>query len=101
MTTTPNTVRITSLASWDQFFHPTTGLLRLPNSQGSTIEHLDIDLRLVNESPFGTRDVENDVYLPNVGRLTLRGGEFCQSDEKRVDCLVEVLAAINPVEVRW
>lgn len=99
--TPPNTVSITSLFCWDHFFHPTTGIFRLPNTQGASIDHLNIDLRLVNESPYGTRDVENEIYMPNVSRLTLSGGEFCQDDDKRVDCLVEVLAAINPIEVQW
>ena len=99
--TPPNTVTINSLSSWDHFFHLTTGLFRLPNTQGTSIDHLQIDLRLVNESPHGLRDVEEEIYMPNVSRLTLSGGEFCQDDDKRVDCLVEVLNAINPVEVQW
>lgn len=98
MSTPPNTVRVKSLSTWAHFFHPTTGIFRLPSAHGASIEHLEIDLRYVDESCL-VADA-NVVFLPNVCRLTLRGGEYCQEDE-RMEALTEVLFAINPVEVHW
>lgn len=103
---TPNTARITSLAGWTKFFHPTTGLFREPsassNDHADNIVHLDIDLRFVDHESHAAADyIVNNVHLPNVHTLTLRGGEYVQDCDERMDCLAEVLGAISPIEVRW
>jgi hypothetical protein len=98
---TPNMIKIKSLADWNNCFHPSTGAFRLPRHQGSTIHTLEIDLRYVDESHLGKGNGGNEIHLPNVCILILRGGEYCQDRDERVDCLVEVLSVINPVEVRW
>jgi hypothetical protein len=109
----PNTARVASLSHWARFFHPQDGIFRSPSDQGESIEHLDIDLRYVEHeyvSPTVSKDKDGKkiklplpgkVALPNVCRLTLRGGEYVQDSEERMDCLAEVLAAITPIEVRW
>ena len=98
----PNLARITSLASWTKFFHPTTGIFRFPSEAGSTIDHLDIDLRFVEHSPE-MLDIQGcaQIYLPGVSKVTLRGGEYVQDSEERMECLSEVLCALNPIEVQW
>ncbi|WVQ99578.1 hypothetical protein IAU59_006714 [Kwoniella sp. CBS 9459] len=106
---TPTYAKVSSLSHWTTFFHPASGIFRLPATQGESIEHLDIDLRfvehefdnsaakgLLEELSFGQQ-----VNLPRVVKLTLRGGEYVQDDETRMDALAEVLLAINPVEVHW
>ncbi|WVQ80820.1 hypothetical protein IAT38_002927 [Cryptococcus sp. DSM 104549] len=103
--TTPKHARISSLAHWTTFFHHTDGLFRLPSPEGEAIHHLDIDLRYVGDKdiPQDARHLDSDreLFLPNVVKLTLRGGEYVQNDDVRMDCLAEVLLAIKPVEVRW
>ena len=98
---TPTTASVKSLAQWNMFFHPTHGGFRKAAQHGNTIHTLEIDLRYVDESNIGKSNRGNTIYLPNVCTLILRGGEYCQDDEKRVDCLVEVLDAVNPVEFQW
>jgi hypothetical protein len=98
---TPTTASVKSLAQWNEFFHPTEGVFRKAAQQGNTIHTLEIDLRYVDESNIGKFNRGNTIYLPQVCTLILRGGEYCQHDEKRVDCLVEVLDAVNPVEFQW
>ena len=98
---TPTTASVKSLAQWNVFFHPTEGAFRKAAQQGNTIHTLEIDLRYVDESNNGKSNRGNTIYLPNVCTLILRGGEYCHDDEKRVDCLVEVLDAVNPVEFQW
>jgi hypothetical protein len=95
------TASVKSLADWNELFHPTTGSFRLAAKQGQEIYTLEIDLRAVDESNIGKSNRGNTVFLPNVCTLILRGGEYCQDDEKRVDCLVEILDAVNPVEFKW
>ncbi|KAK4684353.1 hypothetical protein P7C73_g5824, partial [Tremellales sp. Uapishka_1] len=98
----PTTARITALAHWNTFFHPTAGVFRCPSTAGASIEHLDIDLRFVaHEHGHETFAPASTVDLPRVCILTLRGGEYVQEDEGRMDCLAEVLSSIHPVEVRW
>jgi hypothetical protein len=104
----PNTARVASLSHWTRFFHPTEGIFRAPSYEGETIEHLDIDLRYVEHeypAPKARHAVDpalqGPISLPNVCKLTLRGGEYVQDSEERMDCLAEVLEAINPIEVRW
>jgi len=92
---------VKSLAGWNTYFHPITGSFRREAKQGASIHTLEIDLRYVDESNIGKSNRGNTIYLPNVCTLILRGGEYCQDDEKRVDCLVEVLDAVNPVEFKW
>jgi hypothetical protein len=103
----PTTARVASLTHWTHLFHQQTGTFRLPHTAGASIEHLDIDLRFVhfeeqppNKTSLLPTQVE-DVYLPNVMKLTLRGAEHVHDSEERMDCLAEVLCAINPVEVQW
>ncbi|WVF71289.1 hypothetical protein IAT40_006092 [Kwoniella sp. CBS 6097] len=107
---TPTYARISSLSHWTTFFHPTSGIFRSPANQGESIEHLDIDLRFVeheydNSAASKGHDellsFGHKVNLPRVVVLTLRGGEYVQDDETRMDALAEVLLAINPVEVHW
>ena len=95
----PNAARITTLSSWSQFFSA-QGQFRLPSTEGASVEHLDIDLRFIDHDSHDGLSL-NDVYLPNVAKLTLRGAEFCQDDDDRMDCLAEVFNAISPVEVQW
>ncbi|KAK8864496.1 hypothetical protein IAR55_001746 [Kwoniella newhampshirensis] len=102
----PTLAKVTSLAHWTTFFHPTNGIFRHPSTQGETIEHLDIDLRFVNhehDPPQNVHDVPNlpAIDLPRVCVLTLRGGEYVQDDDLKMDCLAEILLGINPIEVRW
>ena len=95
----PNTARITTLSSWSQFFSA-QGQFRQPSNDGAAVEHLDIDLRFIDHESHDGLTL-NDVYLPNVCKLTLRGGEYVQECDDRMDCLAEVLNAISPVEVQW
>ncbi|WWD17197.1 hypothetical protein CI109_101635 [Kwoniella shandongensis] len=102
----PTLAKVTSLADWSTFFHPTKGIFRNPFTEGETIEHLDIDLRFVDHEydlPLDNHGLPNlpALNLPRVCVLTLRGGEYVQDDDLRIDCLAEVLLAINPVEVQW
>nr|ODN97588.1 hypothetical protein L204_03006 [Cryptococcus depauperatus CBS 7855] len=95
---TPNYAQVKSLTQWDAFFNPTDGLFRLPSTRGADVEHLDIDLRFVGDSDgLGGEPL----HLPHVCILTLRGSEYVQEDDVRMDALAEVLLAVNPVEVRW
>jgi hypothetical protein len=96
---TPTIVRIKSLADWNNCFHPSTGTFRLPSQTGVSVHTLEIDLRYVDETHWGKGNGGNEVYLPNVCSLILRGGEYCQDQDERVDCLTEVLSVINPIEV--
>ncbi|OCF33014.1 hypothetical protein I316_05352 [Kwoniella heveanensis BCC8398] len=105
---TPTYAKISSLSHWTTFFHPTSGIFRLSANQGESIEHLDIDLRFVeheydNSAAKGLEELSFDrkINLPRVVKLTLRGGEYVQDDETRMDALAEVLLAISPVEVHW
>ncbi|WVR09792.1 hypothetical protein IAU60_006868 [Kwoniella sp. DSM 27419] len=98
----PTYARVTSLSHWTTFFHPTEGTFRLPHDLGDTIQHLDVDLRFVQQDTVPPAQVKAlPIHLPSVCRLTLRGGEFVQDDETRMDALSEVLMAINPIEVHW
>ncbi|KAL7421601.1 hypothetical protein Q5752_003370 [Cryptotrichosporon argae] len=97
--TDPTTARVASLAQWRHFFDPTAGVFRHPSTAGHSIEHLDIDLRFVEHADAVPPIAQVD--LPHVCKLTLRGGEFCQDDDDRMDTLAAVLFAINPVEVQW
>ena len=129
MSSAPTVARVTTLSQWSAFFHPVSGLFRLPRADGSTIEHLDIDLRYIDhdrghaesdpsdgppskdmlQAQAQADDVSDqwaiphvgDVYLPRVCVVTLRGAELVCDTEERMDCLAEVLLAINPMEVRW
>lgn len=96
----PNVARVASLTSWSKFFHPTEGVFRLPSTAGASIEHLDIDLRFVLHHPEFMADC-GEIYLPAVHKVTLRGGEYVQDSEERMECLSEVLCALNPMEVHW
>lgn len=96
---TPNTARITTLSSWSQFF-AAQGQFRLPSIEGANVAHLDIDLRFIDHESHDGLSL-NDVYLPNVAKLTLRAGDYTQECEDRMDCLAEVLNSISPVEVQW
>ncbi|WWC62089.1 uncharacterized protein I303_104679 [Kwoniella dejecticola CBS 10117] len=105
--------KVSSIAQWITYFHPTTGIFRSPSSDGESIEHLDIDLRYVEheyqlpkpKKHGGEDEVElplnKGINLPRVVVLTMRGGEYVQDDESRMESLAEVLAAVNPVEVHW
>jgi len=95
------TASVKSLADWNAYFHPTSGSFRKAASEGQDIHTLEIDLRFVDESNIGKSNRGNTIYLPNVSTLILRGGEYCQDDEKRVDCLVEILDNVNPIELKW
>ncbi|WWC94291.1 hypothetical protein V866_001133 [Kwoniella sp. B9012] len=111
----PTYAKVLSLSQWITYFHPTEGIFRSPSTQGESIEHLDIDLRYVEHDyhqPLVTKPAKNnnelllpsgnqDIDLPRVVVLTLRGGEYVQDDESRMESLAEVLMAINPVEVHW
>jgi len=106
----PTFARVASVKHWDTLFHPKTGLLRLPNTEGKTIEHLDIDLRFINhdfdDDPKDhyhslTPNAIAEVYLPSVSVLTLRGAEHVCDHDERMDALADVLLAIRPTEVRW
>ncbi|WVW84027.1 hypothetical protein I302_106055 [Kwoniella bestiolae CBS 10118] len=111
----PRYAKVLSIAQWISYFHPTEGIFRSPSTQGESIEHLDIDLRYVEHDyhqPLITKPAKNneelllpsgnkDINLPRVVVLTLRGGEYVQDDESRMESLAEVLMAINPVEVHW
>ncbi|KAK6909983.1 hypothetical protein L486_00367 [Kwoniella mangroviensis CBS 10435] len=111
----PTYAKVLSLSQWITYFHPTEGIFRSPSDQGESIEHLDIDLRYVEHDyhqPLITKPAKNndelllpsgykDINLPRVVVLTLRGGEYVQDDESRMESLAEVLMAINPVEVHW
>jgi len=105
MSTSPNPTyaRTASLTQWQKFFNQTNGIFRYPSIAGETIEHLDIDLRyLDHEDEKSIKEVEvGAVHLPLITVLTFRGGEYVQDHEERMDQIAEVLAAINPVEVRW
>lgn len=80
----PTCARITTLAQWKHFFHPTTGVFRSPSTEGQTIEHLDIDLRYIDheyddtypKDPKAFQDQDRTpspgIHLPLVSRLTLR-----------------------------
>ena len=98
----PTLARVSSLAHWATFFHPSTGVFRLPRTDGATIKHLDIDLRFIDhELRPESGKVKGDVYLPHVCIITLRGAEHvCDSDD-HMEALAEVLLAIKPMEVRW
>ena len=106
----PTFARVASLRQWDTLFHPTAGLFRLPNTEGQTIHHLDIDLRFVNhEFDDDPKDhfhslapnTVAEVYLPSVGVVTLRGAEHVCDHDERMDALADILLAIKPAEVRW
>ncbi|WRT66474.1 uncharacterized protein IL334_003433 [Kwoniella shivajii] len=103
----PTYAKVHSLNQWITYFHPTTGIFRSPSDKGESIEHLDIDLRYVEHDYHLSQNVRNgeeligDINLPRVVVLTMRGGEYVQDDESRMESLAEVLAAINPVEVQW
>jgi hypothetical protein len=107
----PTTAKVTSLSHWVHLFHPVSGVFRLPSSAGNCINHLDIDLRFIEyQYADPTKDRKNqhplpphveDIYLPNVVKLTLRGAEHVHDNEDRMDSLAELLCAINPVEVQW
>jgi hypothetical protein len=90
------TTQIKSLSTWSYLFHPTTGHYRQPHN-GDALSHLDIDIRFVDETCLG----DAAIHLPNVEKLTLRGGEYCQEDDERMEALAQVLNALNPVEVQW
>ena len=98
----PTFARVASLGQWANLFSPAQGVFRAPSTQGHTIEHLDIDIRFV-PTDYDAKDPSpaGDIDLPSVCVLTLRGGEYCQDSDERMDVLVEVLSAIKPVEVRW
>ncbi|WWC70107.1 uncharacterized protein I206_104054 [Kwoniella pini CBS 10737] len=107
-----NYAKVSSIAQWLNYFHPITGIFRSSSIDGESIEHLDIDLRYVeheyqlpkakkiNEAEIEL-PINKDINLPRVVVLTLRGGEYVQDDESRMQSLAEVLAAISPVEVHW
>lgn len=111
MSSQPSFARVSSLTHWKTFFHPTSGLWRLPNTEGASITHLDIDLRYVDhehdadhpkDGPMTmTPHAVSEVYLPNVVILTLRGAEHCHDVDERMDELADILLSIKPIEVRW
>ncbi|WWC89220.1 uncharacterized protein L201_004138 [Kwoniella dendrophila CBS 6074] len=101
--------KVLSLSQWITYFHPINGIFRSPSNEGKSIEHLDIDLRYVEHEYEISKSLKQDqelpinkeINLPRVVVLTLRGGEYVQDDESRMESLAEVLSAINPVEVHW
>lgn len=111
----PNVAIVNSLTDWTDFFHPVRGVFRHPSQAGESIEHLDIDLRFVQDehedanghlapgqggSSLG-RMTHAPINLPHVGVLTLRGGEFVQDSDERMECLSEVLRSLKPIVVKW
>ena len=105
MTTVATTIaRVASLTQWTRYFHPTKGAFRLPSGEGETIEHLDLDLRFVQHEVENTKEAQGlaqPLHLPHVCVLVLRGAEHVLDSEKMMDCLSEVLLAVNPTEVKW
>jgi hypothetical protein len=104
----PTFAKVASLQQWNTLFHPTTGLFRLPNTEGKTIQHLDIDLRFVNHEDDSkdhfhslTPMAAAEVYLPSVSVLTLRGAEHVCDHDQRMDAMADVFLAVKPTEVRW
>lgn len=97
----PTYARVASITHWQTFFHQTNGIFRYPSKEGETIEHLDIDLRYVDHELTKEGTGGGAIHLPLVCLWTLRGGEFVQDQDERMELLAEVLAAINPIEVRW
>ena len=103
-TVAPTIARVASLTQWTRCFHPTEGAFRLPSSEGKTIEHLDLDLRFVQhefEVPKEAHGLAQPLYLPHVCVLVLRGAEHVLDNEEMMECLSEVLLAVNPIEVKW
>ncbi|EIW70384.1 hypothetical protein TREMEDRAFT_15540, partial [Tremella mesenterica DSM 1558] len=98
----PTYARVASLSQWSSLFSP-QGAFRAPSDQGNTIEHLDLDIRFVPSSYEDIKQGEGigPLVLPNVCILTLRGGEYCQDSDERMELLLEVLENVRPVEVRW
>ena len=111
MTLAPTVARVDSLSQWAALFHPQTGVFRLPSTKGSTIQHLDIDIRFVDadeealvrtaRTPVTPRPTLQPIHLPNVCILTLRGAEHVHDSDERMEILAEVLRALKPVEVHW
>jgi hypothetical protein len=102
MSTTPTrlfTARISTLQDWFHCFDYTHGVFR--TSLGEHIDHLDVDLRFVDHDARPRPSGSPMIRLPNVRKLTLRGGEYVQDSDDRMERLAEVMFALTPLEVRW
>lgn len=96
----PTVARVRSITHWNRFFHPQHGMFRA-QEHGRFIEYLDIDVRFVDPAATSPTDTPSvPVQLPNVVVVTLRAGQD-EENYQRMKCLVEVLGALEPCEVRW